>query len=77
MIAEWPAVLRRELACVVPPFGAKLLMCPVIARERIAIAFRGAPEFPGGISRESWHDDQQTARQEQEVSKLTPQFVHV
>ncbi|TKS58753.1 MAG: hypothetical protein EWM73_03420 [Nitrospira sp.] len=45
LIAEGPAVLRRELAGVVPPFGAKLIMRSVIAREGVSIAFRGDPEF--------------------------------
>ena len=64
LITEAPAVLRRELTSVVPPFGAKLLMRAVIAREGVSIAFRGETEFLCSIGCESGYDDQQTAREE-------------
>src|SRR5262245_3254137 len=75
-IAEWPAVLCRDLAGVVPPFGAKLFMRPVIARKGVVIAFCGEPEFLCSIGGESWHNDQQTASQDQDVSEMTLKFTH-
>lgn len=76
LIAEGPTVLRRELACVVPPFGAEGLMRSVVARKGIAIALCGDAEFRREICREARHDQQQAACQQQEGSKMTPQFVH-
>ncbi len=75
-IAEWPTVLRRDLAGVVPPFGAKLLMRPVIAREGVSIAFRGEAEFLCSIGCEPRHNYHQTTRKEQDVPEMAQQCMH-
>ena len=77
LIAERPAILRGDLAGVVPPFGAKLLMRPVVARERISIAFRGKAELLRGLDCEPWNNDRQTTQKEQDVSERARQYVHV
>ena len=70
LIAERPAGLRRDLAGVVPPFGAKFFVRPMIARERISIAFRGKAELLRGLDREPWNNDRQTTQKEQDVSEI-------
>ena len=75
-IAEWPTVLRRDLTGVVPPFGAKFFMRSVVARKCISIAFRGKTEFLCRIACESWHNDRQTTRKEQEISEMARPCVH-
>src|SRR5687767_10763955 len=61
-IAEWPSILRRDLAGVVPPFGAILFMRPMIARECVSIAFRGETKLFCRIGCKHRHHYHQTTR---------------
>src|SRR6185436_13161675 len=65
LIAEGAAVFRREVSCVVPPFGAECIVRAVVAWELVAIPFsclteRIAVRRPGGNENEAADEKQQS-----------------
>src|SRR5215475_2455570 len=45
LVAERAPVLGREVACVVPPFGSKVVVGAMIARELVLVARGGRAKF--------------------------------